>query len=250
MARTHIRGLALRTTCLAALLLLSAGCHYPRPVPTYEYLTDYERMSDRYDPLVSLVYAPEPTALGNYSGMIVGPITVGSGWVNDREDALHYATYLRVCLKKELNELRRFGFVAFEPDDLPVGGSEGALRLEGMVTKFEMGSGFLRYLSGALFFVQAGATDLQFEGRIVEADTGRLIMELCDRRRHHCNTPFGPNPKNFLSGYAMAITARETAACLARLVGLSYEGVPDGLPEQEEQQDQKQGTSLAAREGQ
>ena len=60
--------------CLSAIVLFAAsiGCSLPHPIKTYECVTAYDRMSDRFEPegSLSLVYVPIPTALKAYRGII------------------------------------------------------------------------------------------------------------------------------------------------------------------------------------
>ena len=212
---------------LAALAL--SGCSFPSAIHTYECVTAYDRMSDEYDPQVSLVYVPQRTSLSKYRGIIVGDVAVGSVWIESPEEARAYARVLRLYLSSHLTRLAKFEYVGLDKGDGPSQPRKelgNTLLLEGMVTRFDMGSGFLRYLSGLLFFLQAGATDLQFEGRLTEANTGKLVIEFVDRRRHLANTPFGPNPLSLRNGYAMKVTARETASCLATFIGHAFDDLP------------------------
>ncbi len=209
---------------LAVLALAAPGCGHPPAIHTYEYVTAYDRMSDRYDPLLSLVYVPQADAFDEYDGLIVGEVLVGDEWVESPERAASYATFFRVALTSEMLKLKTFTFISLDKECLKYTGAapDGVLLVEGMITKFHMGSGLLRYLSCFIPFLELGATDLQIEGRITDARSGRLVAEFADRRRHLCNTPFGPNPRNFRKGYGMKITARETAQCLARFIDMSY----------------------------
>ncbi len=201
-----------------------AGCSYPKAVRTYEFVVSYDRMTDSFDPDLSLVYVPADTALGRYRGVVVGDFTVGGTQVESPELAEHYTTYLRVALACELLKMEQFEFVTLDTDPafLPGQSLRDVLLVEGMITKFDMGSGALRYFSRFLF-LGLGATDLQIEGRMVEADTGRLVVEFVDRRRHLANTPWGPNPRNFRKGFAMNVTARETAHCLAGFMEAGFD---------------------------
>ncbi|MHC4788454.1 MAG: hypothetical protein ACYS8K_04515 [Planctomycetota bacterium] len=215
-------------SAFALLLLALPGCSYPPAIHTHEYLTSYERMSDGFDPLLSLVYVPRADAFSRYNGVIIGDIGIGETWVEAPAEARGFTTFLRICLRSKLIKLKKFDFVTLdkkgdwlEPQDL-----DETLLLEGKITKFDMGSGFLRYFSYFLVVAQLGATDLQFEGRISEASTGRLLMEFADRRRQLCNTPFGPNPHNFQRGYAMRVTAMDVAQCLVHFIDISYESLP------------------------
>jgi hypothetical protein len=220
----RVRGaFSLLAVCLAFALL---GCHVPQPVRTYEYVTNYERMTDAYDPLVSRAYMPDPEVLGRYRAAVVGPVTVGDGWVESRQEALGCATYFRMSLRDHLVRLGMFDSVTFEAQGALSG--PDALLVESMITKFDLGSGFGRYCSGLLGFFQSGATDLQVEGRIADARTGALLVEFVDRRRHMCNTAFGPNPRTLKKCYAMNVTVRETAECLAKFIEMACKGLPPG----------------------
>jgi hypothetical protein len=223
-ARLRLRFLLL----LAALALGAQGCHYPAAVHTYECVTDYARMSGSYDPLLSLVYVPEATSFKDCRRITVGDVQVGQAWVDSPEEAAGYATFFRAVLRRELVKLGKFDFVSLDKDEGHLAGppQAGSLLVEGKITKFDMGSGFWRYVSYFLWFLQSGATDFQVEGRITQADTGKLLVEFADRRRHLCNTPFGPNPHNFDKGYAMKVTVTETARCLARFIEMGCDQLP------------------------
>jgi hypothetical protein len=215
-----------RGALAAVLLLLGAvGCSFPQPIPSYECLTHYERMSDQYEPMVSLVYSPQRLDLRGYRGVIVGPVKLGNTWIDSQEDAARYATYYRVCLLKELIALKTFDRVSLEGGELGWEGSlDGVLRIDTTITRFYMGSGFLRYINYFLFFLPSGATDFQIEGRVTDAGTGKLILEFADRRRDLGNTPWGPNPRNFHRTFAMTVTAAKTAQAFATFVSTVRDG--------------------------
>ncbi len=213
---------------LMVAALAAAGCQYPQAVRTYEYVTAYDRMSGEHDPVLSLVYVPERTAFRRYRGVVVGEVDVGRQWVETPGEALRYAVFFRVMLRVKLAELGKFELVTLDVDEAAASGIPPGemLLVEGRVTKFDTGSGLLRYLTGLLFVLQSGATDLQIEGRLVAGDTGRLVMEFVDRRRHFCNTAFGANPRTLHKEYAMKVTAAETAECIARFIGEHYVSLP------------------------
>ncbi|NLW50392.1 MAG: hypothetical protein GXY85_06055 [Candidatus Brocadiaceae bacterium] len=225
-----------KSTRLLRILLLAAvplsvafGCHYPQALRTYEYVVTHERMSAAHEPLLSLVYVPRSVNLRDYRGIVIGEVGVGRHWVETPDAARQYAQLFRVLLRRELLEQNRFHFVSMDPDDPridAVPGKNDVLLFEGMITRLDEGSGVLRYLSFFLWFLQAGATDLQIEGRILEAESGRLVVEFVDRRRHLCNTPFGPNPKTIRDGYAMHVTAHLTAEALAEFIARGWNGLP------------------------
>jgi hypothetical protein len=187
-------------------------------------------MEDSYDPLVSLVYVPEDTAFSHYDGVIIGCVDVGEKLVSSRSEAERYGTLFRIVLSNQLANLQKFNFVELNCEAQPGPGMpENTLLFQGRVTKFDSGSGLKRYLSYFVFLFQSGATDFQVEGRFLEGRTGRVVLELADRRRHLCNTPFGPNPRTLDEGFAMGVTARETATCLARFVDTQYGALPATL---------------------
>jgi len=207
-----------------ALAILEGGCACPKPVRTYEVVVSYERMTDRFDPLVSLVYMPDETALSKYRNFVVGPVQPGSELAERSEAVEGYGTFFRHMLQKELVRSQRFTFVTLDP--LAVFPTP-AVVLEGKVTRFETGSGLLRYLNGLfLIFASPAATDFQVEGRIVDARTGVLIMEFVDRRRHLGNTAWGPNPRTLNDDFVMKVTVRQTAECLGKFISSIHAGLP------------------------
>lgn len=214
---------------LAALALAQAGCSYPKAVHTYEYLTKYDRMTGRFDPILSLVHMPQDAKFSSYDGMIIGHVSLGQHWVEDREKAQQYTTYFRCVAQKRLLRIHRFEVVALDPDFAQAqGDSSKLLLLEGKITKFDMGAGLARWLSFSLRIFNSGATDFQIEGRITDASTGDLVMEFADRRRHLGNTPWGPNPKTFNDDFVMKITIDQAAACLADFIDKAYDGLSPG----------------------
>jgi hypothetical protein len=205
--------IARRTLLLVAGMLvcvLQVGCiHYPSPRHTYEFVTRYDRMTERFEPRISLVYVPADSSLSRYRNFIVGNVAVGKSWVENPVQAQRYATYLRMLLARELRRSETYETVALDPRQPFTGPT---MRLEGKVTAFDTGSGAMRFFSYFLFFLQSsGATDLQFEGRIYDTSTGQLLMEFVDRRRHLGNTPWLPNPKTFSDEFVMKHTVYETA---------------------------------------
>lgn len=230
----HERALSVcrwRLLAVVVMLLGAAGCSFPQPIPSYEVITQYGRMTNRYEPMVSLVYSPAPLDLKDYRGVIVSPVKLAGSWIDSEEEAARYAIFYRVCLLKELTALKTFEKVSFADDPQEWGGSlKGVLRIDTTITRFYMGSGFLRYINYFLFFLPSGATDLQIEGRITQADTGQLVCEFADRRRELGNTPWGPNPRNFHRTFAMTVTAAKTAAAFAAFVNTVRGGDSDDDP--------------------
>ncbi len=209
---------------LAALAVLQAGCSYPKPVRTCELVIQYDRMTDCFDPLVSLVYMPQEGSLSAYGNFIIGEVEAGQYWLEDPQMAARYATFFRNVLRNELVRTRRFASVTLDPQ---ASFGAPALILEGTISRLDAGSGPLRYLSGLFFFLQSvAATDFQIEGRIVDRESGDLIVEFVDRRRHLGNTRWGPNPRTLDDDFAMKQTVKETAQCLARFIARAHAGLP------------------------
>lgn len=213
---------------LAVLFALTTalGCHPPKAVPTYEFVTRYDRMDDRYEPLASLAYVSPDADVGSYRAVVIAPFRLGEEWIRSESWAVGYAAMMRVLLRQELSKLHAFDVVTFQWDEAEHGPPYGVLALEGMLTRFKMGSGFLRYMSGLIPFMTAGATDLQVAGRLKDAETGEVLLEFVDRRRGIYNTPWGANPKNFKAGFAMSHTVLDTALSLAGLIGRLHQGLP------------------------
>lgn len=232
MAERHVPLSPARTPLRLAVLLLAivvgtlqTGCvHYPEPRHTYEFLTRYDRMSPRLEPRLSLIYLPPGASFSSYRNLIVGNVAVGENWVESPVQAQRYATYLRMLLARELRDTERFQVVELDPGGHFTGPT---VRFEGKLTGFDTGSGAMRFFSYFLFFLQSGgATDLQIEGRLYDAATGEVLMELVDRRRHLGNTPWLPNPKTFSDEFVMKHTVWETARSLAGIISRLNNGLP------------------------
>ncbi|MFP4026879.1 MAG: hypothetical protein ACLFWL_03725 [Candidatus Brocadiia bacterium] len=232
-------------SCKKLLLLLLAvsafgwaGCSYPKPVRTYEYLDRYDRMTDRYDPRLSLVYLSPDRQITQYDNFIIGNVAVGETSVKNPQKANRYTTLFRTYFAHELNRMETFDELSLNSNaEFP----SPTLRMEAMITRFKMGSGTARWFSFFFFFLQSsGATDMQIEGRIYDIHTGQVIMEFLDRRRHLGNTPLGPNPKTLNDHFVMKQTFLETARYLASFIGKAHEGEP---LEPTEEKSKKEGQS-------
>lgn len=222
---------------LGCLLLFQFGCNsYPEPTRTYEYVEQYGRMSDAMDPVLSLVHIPPHVSLPRYKSCVVGNFAVGEEWIDNRVYAQRYATYLRMLLVRALEEEGHFEKVTLNPhEDVP----QPSLRIEGMATVFRTGSGTQRFFSYFLPFLQSGgATDFQVEGRIYDMNTGQLLMEFVDRRRHLGNTPWLPNPKTFSDKFVMKHTVWETARSIASVLSGQQKAITDDVPAKQHEETQ------------
>lgn len=224
-AEMHTRITRTLLTLLAVVAAAAAtGCSYPQPEHTYEHVVNYQRMTDRFDPVASLVYMPPGKKLSSYDIMFVDDITVGEYRIECPEEAPLYALRFRCTLRSQIAERKKFDLVTLD-QKYGKGTRPRVLRLSGKVTVFDKGHGWLR------FFLSSGATDFQIEGRLTDEATGETVMEFVDRRRYLANTPFGPNPDTFDNDYVMRLTLKETAVCLANLIDKAHEGLPEETPE-------------------
>jgi len=211
---------------LTACLVVLAGCgSYPKAVHTYEYLLNYDRMSEENDPLVSLVYLPDPHAFKHCAGITVGEITMGEGAAAACEDPDRYTMLMRALLVIRLTDCERFDTVGLDTGEpRPPHGERPLYRLEGMITRFNHGSGWRRYWSWFVF-ASGGATDVQFEGCIRNVDSGELVMEFADRRRFVGHTPWGPDPRTNGGEFAMNMTMQQMAAGFAHFIETAHDGL-------------------------
>ncbi len=199
------------------LAAMHLGCSHPSAITTYDYHHRYDRMSDRFDPPVSLVYVDPGADLAIYRVMVVGEFDAGEGRVSDVETASRYAgVFFRQVLARELHETGDF-YVSLDPDyrsEFPTA------VIEGRITVFRTGWGIGRHLGFYFFPLQpAVATDLQVEGRIRDVRSGQVVMEFADRRRFMGNTPWGPTFKTLNAEWAMKQTCILTAVSLVELLG-------------------------------
>ena len=238
LSRDHARLTSAASLCLPgtlAALVLMLGCSYPKAIDTYEFLDQYDHMTDRFDPVISLVYLDPAADISRYRNFIVGNVAVGRHWVEDQKAAQSYATLFRNLMARELVEANRFDYVILDPSFRH---RSPMLRMEAMVTIFDTGSGVCRFFSYFLFPLQKpGATDLQIEGRLYDTATGEVVMEFVDRRRHLGNTPWGPTPATFRDEFVMKQTVLETARALALFISRAHEGT---LPQPDEPSPQGQ----------
>jgi len=216
-------------TLLTVLVVVAAaaatGCSYPKAERTYECVVNYQRMTDRFDPVASLVYMPPGKKLSDYDILFVDDITVGEYRIESPKEAPLYALKFRCTLKSQIAQQKQFDLVTLD-QKYGKGVRPNVLRLSGKVTVFDKGHGWMR------FFLSAGATDFQVEGRLTDEATGETVMEFVDRRRYLANTPFGPNPDTFDNDYVMRLTLKESAVCLANMIKNASDGLPEKNPEQ------------------
>ena len=214
---------ALAVLCVTMAALVATGCgSVPKPKHTYGNVIDYERMTDHYDPTVSLVYSSGEHTLDEYHTLYIDGFKVQRGeLVEDYKEARHRGLELRYTIIDELRQ-REDVFRTVTADDRYASTSEsGVLVMKPKITIYDTGSGWKRY-----FFISSGSTDFQVECKLVDAATGETVMELVDRRRFLGNTPWGPNPDALEDQFVMNLTLKETAVCLADFFEKAYHGLP------------------------
>ena len=223
MSHVPVTRKALALMCLAAAAVMAAGCgSTPKPRRTYGNVIDYERMTDHYDPTVSLVYSSGTHTLDEYHTLYIADFEAEkSDLVESYKDARHRGLQLRYTIIDELRE-RDDTFRTITADDRYASSQDpGVLVMKPKITIYRTGSGWKRY-----FFIPSGASDFQIECRLVDAATGETVMVLADRRRFLGNTPWGPNPDTFNDKFVMNLTLKETAVCLADFLTNAYHGLP------------------------
>ncbi len=214
---------ALALLCLTVAVLAATGCgSVPKPKHTYGNVVDYERMTDHYDPMVSLVYSSGEHTLDEYHTLYIDGFEVQRGdLVEDYKKARHEGLRLRYTIIDELRQ-REDVFRTVTADDRYASiDKPGLLVMKPKITVYETGSGWKRY-----FYMSSGASDFQFECKLVDAATGETVMELVDRRRFLGNTPWGPNPDALEDQFVMDLTLKQTAVSLANFLQKAYHGLP------------------------
>jgi hypothetical protein len=206
---------------IAVLAAMSVGCGgVPKPRRTYSEVVDYERMTNEYDPLVSLVYSDGKHKLNEYDTLyLVDFVVDDTDYVTDRQEAGAYARRLRLTLRNLLSDRDLFENVTVS-DRYWNSRKPGLLMMFATISVYDKGSGWSR------FFFWSGATDFQIECKFIDAATGDTVMELVDRRRHLGNTPFGPNIDTVKDHYVMKLTMKQTLVCMTEFLKKAYDGLP------------------------
>lgn len=154
--------------------------------------------------------------LKRYTVILVDRYTVPASLVKDEEDK-KYATFFPVALQSELvarlratglfDRVVNLGETQLAPGDQP------ALKLEGTITKLDPGSRALRYVVG----FGAGAAKAQAETRLVDVQTGKVMVVTADRREAFFGI-FGGDSEDHMRE-ALSDMARDYARFMVRLKG-------------------------------
>ena len=99
----------------------------------------------------------------------------------------HYRKFFADRLLGNLRALGRFEVVT----EAPAQTASRVARLEVWISDLHEGSGTMRYVVG----FESGSVDVQVEGRVVDAQSGEVVLEFVDRRREAGSPNSGLNPK-------------------------------------------------------
>ena len=166
------------------------------------------------DPDAGLVGVAGGFELKRYPLFLVDRFTVPASLVKDEEDK-KYAALFPVALQSEMvarlratglfDRVVNLGETQFSPGDQP------ALRLEGTITKLDPGSRALRYMVG----FGAGAAKAQAETRLIDVQTGNVMVVTADRREAYFGI-FGGDSEDHMRE-ALSDMARDYARFMVRL---------------------------------
>jgi hypothetical protein len=152
--------------------------------------------------------------LNDYPVILVDVFKVSDGELNDDEDR-HLAGLMPSLFQTELIARLRAAGLFDRVVNIADGGTAPpnvrALRLEGVVTRLGAGNRALRYLVG----FGAGASKAQIETRLVDSETGRVVIVTADRREAAFGL-FGGDSEEHLRE-AFSDMARDYARMLSQL---------------------------------
>lgn len=197
------------SSLLAACALLALA---PTPGPAAKahkngYLQDYHRLGHVGGvPLEQVWIFPELNLL-NYRTLYIAPVQVDPvayrrNGEKDRLAAVRLASALRTQVTQALQGAGIFQFVSDDPYfAVP---RHGSLVLEMRITEVNSGNPRLRRMVG----FGAGATEIQLEGKLIEARTCRTLFEFADRRLHPGDALLIGTQKSADGEYLMGIDLR------------------------------------------
>ncbi len=217
---------ALALAAAAALTLLSAGGACAANAHKNGYLQDYHRLGHIGGvPLEQVWIHPELNLL-DYRTLYIAPVQIDPlayrrNGEQDRQAGARLGGALRNAVTKELQGAGIFQFVSDDPYfSVP---RHGALVLEMRITEVNSGKPRLRQLVG----FGAGATEIQLEGKLIEARTCRTLFEFADRRLHPGDALLMGRTKSQASEYLMGIDLRMMMGGIIKLfIYLREQGPP------------------------
>ena len=204
----------MRAVVVLATALLVAGCLGAMAKPAENPAGAGGLTPVSEDPDAGLVGVAGGFELKRYPVILVDRFTVPASLVKDDEDK-KYAALFPVALQSELvTRLRATGLfdrVVNLGETQVTPGEQPALRLEGTITKLDPGSRALRYMVG----FGAGAAKVQAETRLVDVQTGKVVVATADRREAHFGI-FGGDTEDHMRE-ALSDMARDYAKFMVRL---------------------------------
>jgi hypothetical protein len=166
------------------------------------------------DPEAGLVSVAPGFRLGDYPVILIDAFKVSDSEMNDAEDR-HLADLMPSLFQSEVIARLRAAGLFDRVIDVADGGTAPpnlrALRLEGVITRLGAGNRALRYMVG----FGAGASKAQLETRLVDGETGRVVIVTADRREASFGL-FGGDSEEHLRE-AFSDMARDYTRMLARL---------------------------------
>ena len=199
--------------CAVAALLLT-GCIGAYRVPPVSPAAVGSPGPLVEDPEAGLVSVTPGFRLGDYPVILIDAFKVSDSEMNDAED-LHLAGLMPSLFQSEVIARLRAAGLFDRVINLADGGSAPpnvrALRLEGTITRLGAGNRALRYMVG----FGAGASKAQLETRLVDSESGRVVIVTADRREASFGL-FGGDSEEHLRE-AFSDMARDYARMLARL---------------------------------
>jgi hypothetical protein len=206
----------LKVVVLLAAALLMTGCvgAMPRPPENPAAAGGLTPVTEDTD--AGLVGVAGDFELKRYTVILVDRFAVPASLVKDQEDQ-KLAALFPVALQSEMvARLRATGLfdrVVNLGETQVAPGDQPALRLEGTITKLDPGSRALRYVVG----FGAGAAKAQAETRLVDVQTGKVMVVTADRREAFFGI-FGGDSEDHMRE-ALSDMARDYAKFLVRLKG-------------------------------
>lgn len=166
------------------------------------------------DPEAGLVSVAPGFRLADYPVILIDLFKVSDSEINDSEDR-HLAGLVPSLFQSEVIARLRAAGLFDRVVNIADGGTAPpnvrAARLEGVITRLGAGNRALRYMVG----FGAGASKAQLETRLVDSETGRVLIATADRREASFGL-FGGDSEDHLRE-AFSDMARDYARMLARL---------------------------------
>jgi len=195
----------------AALLLSGCGAYRVAPVAPGAAGSPGPLMED---PEAGLVGVAPGFRLADYPVILIDLFKVSDSEINDSEDR-HLAALMPSLFQSEVIAHLRAAGLFDRVVNIADGGTAPrntrAMRLEGVITRLGAGNRALRYLVG----FGAGASKAQLETRLVDSETGRVLVATADRREASFGI-FGGDSEEHLRE-AFSDMARDYARLLSRL---------------------------------